>query len=285
MQHAFNQHWTLSADYTHEQGNHGYRGYSLHRRHESVHAAHPDVDPNYDPDQASVVPNLNLFKSDNRSSYNALMIVAAGQCVARFNLIAQLHALERKTWGCVLGELFDYVNGVCDPLNPFGPGDYGPSGEDVTHRFVLAGTLAPSGRHRTDHPHPGRKRAPHHAHHCRRDSRAVDQRSGDRRSTQFRGTPFIQVDIRVSRPFKIRRSLGSSSLRRVLQSLQPQQSRRELRHRPHAASGSSSSGTSRTTSPTSALTADCSTTKPITSLKQLASRPAAWETSSAPAPR
>jgi hypothetical protein len=41
----------------------------------------------------------------------------------------------------LLGELFDYVNGVCDPLHPFAPGDYGPSGEDVTHRFVLAGTL------------------------------------------------------------------------------------------------------------------------------------------------
>jgi hypothetical protein len=28
VQHALNQHWTLSADYTHEQGNHGYRAYS-----------------------------------------------------------------------------------------------------------------------------------------------------------------------------------------------------------------------------------------------------------------
>ena len=28
VQHAFNEHWTVSADYTHEQGNHGYRGYS-----------------------------------------------------------------------------------------------------------------------------------------------------------------------------------------------------------------------------------------------------------------
>ena len=26
-------------------------------------------------------------------------------------------------------------------LNAFGPGDYGPSGEDVRHRFVLAGTV------------------------------------------------------------------------------------------------------------------------------------------------
>ena len=26
-------------------------------------------------------------------------------------------------------------------LDAFGPGDYGPSGEDVRHRFVLAGTV------------------------------------------------------------------------------------------------------------------------------------------------
>ena len=41
----------------------------------------------------------------------------------------------------MLGELFDYVDGVCDPLHAFGKGDFGPSGEDVTHRFVLAGIL------------------------------------------------------------------------------------------------------------------------------------------------
>ena len=29
VQHAFNQHWTLAADYTHEEGNHGYRAYSF----------------------------------------------------------------------------------------------------------------------------------------------------------------------------------------------------------------------------------------------------------------
>jgi len=56
-------------------------------------------------------------------------------------LTANYTLSKAKTWGCLLGELFDYVNGVCDPLNPFGPGDYGPSGEDVTDRFVLAGTL------------------------------------------------------------------------------------------------------------------------------------------------
>jgi hypothetical protein len=33
------------------------------------------------------------------------------------------------------------VNGVCDPLHAFAKGDYGPSGEDVMHRAVLAGTV------------------------------------------------------------------------------------------------------------------------------------------------
>ena len=41
----------------------------------------------------------------------------------------------------MLGELFDYVNGVCNPLHAFAKGDYGPSGEDVRHRLVVAGTL------------------------------------------------------------------------------------------------------------------------------------------------
>src|SRR5258708_29183550 len=50
------------------------------------------------------------------------------------------------TWGAVVGELFDYVNGVSDVRNPFGPGDHGPSGEDVRHRFVLAGTLRLPGK-------------------------------------------------------------------------------------------------------------------------------------------
>ena len=48
---------------------------------------------------------------------------------------------------------------------------------------------------------------------------------------QFRGTPYIQADFRVSRPIRIRRALGDPAICRVLQPLQPQQSRRELRDR------------------------------------------------------
>src|SRR5262252_7859227 len=106
----------------------------------------PASDPNFDADQQSVVPNVKVFRSDNRSSYNALMIHLQGNVSRRFNLVANYTLASAKTWGCVLGELFDYVNGVCNPLKAFGPGDYGPSGEDVRHRFVLAGTVnAPGG--------------------------------------------------------------------------------------------------------------------------------------------
>ncbi len=67
-------------------------------------------------------------------------------CRGRFNLIANYSFSSAKTWGCILGELFDYVNGVCNPLRPFGPGDYGPSGEDVGSRVVVAGIFrAPAG--------------------------------------------------------------------------------------------------------------------------------------------
>ena len=113
-QHAFNEHWILSADYTHEQGNHGYRAYPY--------------------------PDVTIFRSDNRSSYNSLMLHAQAN-MRRFSLTANYTLSKAQTWGCLLGELFDYVNGVCDPLNAFNRGDYGPSGEDVRHRFVLAGTV------------------------------------------------------------------------------------------------------------------------------------------------
>ncbi len=201
MQHALNRNWTVSADFTHEQGNHGYRGYSFTSDSNLFTPLIPTSDPTYDADQQSVVPNLNLFKSDNRSSYNALMIVARGNVSGRFNLIAHYTLSSAKTWGCLLGELFDYVNGVCNPLNPFGPGDYGPSGEDVLHRFVLAGTLhLPGGIELTTLTQAESARPI-----------TLTTPAGDRavvngvKTTldQFRGTPFIQADFRVSRPIRI----------------------------------------------------------------------------------
>ncbi len=206
--HAFTPNWTLSADYTHEQGNRGYRAYNYTAGYTLFTPLIPTSDPNYQADQMNAVPNVSVFKSDNRSSYNALMLHLQGNVTRRFNLVANYTLSRAQTWGCVLGELFDYVNGVCNPLNPFGPGDYGPSGEDITSRFVLAGTLfLPGGfevstitQAETGRPitlttpvdvngfgDPGNDRAIVNGVQTTMD--------------QFRGTPYIQADLRVSRPF------------------------------------------------------------------------------------
>ncbi len=174
VQHAFNANWILSADYTLETGMHGYRRYNF--------------------------PNVSVFRTDNRSSYKAFLLHLQGNASRRLNLVANYTLSSAKTWGCQIGELFDYVNGVCDPFNAFAPGDYGPSGEDVRHRFVLAGTLhAPVGfdvafLSQAETARPITLTTP----------------AGDRvvingvKSTldQFRGTPYMQTDLRVSRPVK-----------------------------------------------------------------------------------
>jgi len=216
VERAFSQHWTASADYTHEQGNHGYRAYSYSSDDGSGNGniftpLIPASDPNYDADQANVVPNLNVFKSDNRSSYNALMLKLQGNVSRRFNLTAHYTLSSAKTWGCALGELFDYVNGVCDPLHPFAAGDYGPSGEDVTHRFVLAGTLhvpggfeittvtqAESARPFTITKEDGTRIAVQFAGSTQAAPTSLDA---------FRGTPYIQVDMRVARAIKVNERL------------------------------------------------------------------------------
>jgi outer membrane receptor protein involved in Fe transport len=191
IQHAFNAHWTASADYTHEEGNHAYRAYP--------YAAGTSL---FAPDPANQadVPNVSVFKSDNRSSYNALMLHLQGNVPRRFNLVANYTLAKAQTWGCVLGELFDYVNGVCDPLNPFRPGDYGPSGEDVIHRFVLAGTVYVPGGFELTTLTQAESARPYTITLADNSDRILI--NGVRTSLdQFRGTPYIQADLRVSRPF------------------------------------------------------------------------------------
>ena len=175
VQHSFNANWTASADYTYEDGQHGYRGYTY--------------------------PDVTIFRSNNRSSYNALMLQVQGNVARRFNLTAHYTLSSAKTWGCALGELFDYVNGVCDPLNAFGPGDYGPSGEDVRHRFVLAGTLYIPGGFEVTTLTQAESARPF----------TITNEEGTRISVNgnptsldvFRGTPYVQVDMRVARPIKL----------------------------------------------------------------------------------
>jgi Carboxypeptidase regulatory-like domain/TonB dependent receptor len=183
IEHAFNAQWLVSADYTHEQGNHGYRRYDY------------TAGVNLPAD----APNIALFKSDNRSSYNGLSIHLQGNVSRHFNLIANYTLAKAQTWGCVLGELFDYVNGVCDPLNPFARGDYGPSGEDVRHRFVLAGSWRLAGGFELTTLSQAESARPFTI----TTADGLDRIfvNGVKTSLdEFRGTPYIQVDLRVSRP-------------------------------------------------------------------------------------
>jgi len=191
VQHALDEHWTFSADYTHEQGNHGYRAF---------------------PYAAATV-----FESDNRSSYNALMLHLQGN-TRRFNLVANYTLSKAQTWGCVLGELFDYVDGVCQvpsgfnypnagQLDAFGPGDYGPSGEDVRHRFVLAGTLHIPGGFEVSTVAQLESARPITITTADNSGRiSIQLNNGPDMYTsldEFRGTPYLQTDLRVTRPFKI----------------------------------------------------------------------------------
>ena len=193
VQHAFNRNWTLSADWTHEQGVHAYRAYNFV-------AGDSLLAPN--PADQDFVPNITLYKSDNRSTYNALSVRVQGNMTRRFQMQAHYTLASAKTWGCQVGELFDYVNGVCDPLHAFAPGDYGPSGEDVRHRFLLAGTFrAPFGLELTtlsqfESARPFTMTTP------ATGNRAVVN-GVETSLDQFRGTPYAQVDLRVARPFSI----------------------------------------------------------------------------------
>jgi hypothetical protein len=177
VQHAFNANWTLSTDFTLETGMHGYRHYNF---------------PN------PTFGSIAVFRSDNRSSYKALKVHLQGNVRKRLSLVANYTLSSAKTWGCVLGELFDYVNGVCDPFNAFAPGDYGPSGEDVTHRAVLIGTFRAPGGFEVSFLSQAESARPITLTNAAGTDRAVVD--GVKTTLdEFRGTPYIQTDLRVSR--------------------------------------------------------------------------------------
>ena len=195
VQHAFSANWALSADYIHEQGNHSYRAYSYTGGTNLFTPLLPVTDPN----QATYVPDVNVFHSDNRSSYNGLLVHLQGNVSRRLTLIANYTLSKAQTWGCVLGELFDYVNGVCNPLDPFGPGDYGPSGEDVLQRFVFAGTWQAPGDVELSGLSQAESARPFTITTADNSGR-IAIKGIPTKLDQFRGTPYIQTDLRVSRP-------------------------------------------------------------------------------------
>ncbi len=206
VEHAFSDKWKMSANYTHEAGVHAFRRYQYS-------AGYTLFSPLYTSDTATqqqYVPDLSVFRSDNRSRYDGLSLHLQGNVSDRFNLVMNYTLSSAKTWGCVLGELFDYVNGVCNPQNAFAKGDYGPSGEDVTHRFVLAGTFRLWGDvelttlSQAESARPFTMTTPVDVNGF---GDAIDDRAivnGVQTGLdQFRGTPYIQVDLRASRPFSL----------------------------------------------------------------------------------
>ncbi len=163
MQHAFSRNWTVGADYTHEQGNHGYRGYDFTSGTNLFTPLIPASDPTYNADQQSVVPNLNLFKSDNRSSYNALMIVAQGNVNHRFNLIAHYTLSSAKTWGCLSGRTLRLRERRLRSAACLRSRRLRALRRRRPAPFRVGRNVPSSGRSRTHHSDPGRIRAPHHA--------------------------------------------------------------------------------------------------------------------------
>jgi hypothetical protein len=169
------------------------------------------------------------------------------------------------------------VDGVCQlpsgALDAFGPGDYGPSGEDVRHRFVLAGTLHIPGGFELTTINQFESARPITI--TNADNTARIYVNGAYTSLdEFRGTPYIQSDLRVARPFKInerwqlypfveffnifnRNNPGANFAVNVVQLPVPQ-----AQMMPDPVTG--------ITNVTSVCAvADCSQTVPITSLKQL----------------
>ena len=190
FEHAFKNNWRVNVTYEHQQGVHQYRRYE------------------YTPGFGIPVdaPAVSLFRTDNRSIYNGLALQLQHRFSERFEVTANYVLSHATTWGATVGELFDYVNGVSNVLDPFGPGDHGPSGEDIRHRFVLAGVLqlpwkfevSTLSQFESARPFTLSTPADVNGDGVVGNDRAVVngvQTSLD----EFRGTPFYQVDLRVSR--------------------------------------------------------------------------------------
>lgn len=190
FEHAFKNNWRMNVTYERQQGVHQYRRYE------------------YTPGFGIPIdaPAVSLFRTDNRSIYNGLALQLQHRFTDRFEVTANYVLSHATTWGATVGELFDYVNGVSNVLDPFGPGDHGPSGEDIRHRLVLVGVLqlpwkfevSTLSQFESARPFTLSTPADVNGDGVVGNDRAVvngAQTSLD----QFRGTPFYQVDLRVSR--------------------------------------------------------------------------------------
>jgi hypothetical protein len=201
VERALSRDWKLNVFYEHQEGVHQYRRYEYAGGVTLNSAAFPGMEP-----------NLSLFKTDNRSRYDGMTVMVQHRLSHRFELTAHYTLASAATWGAVVGELFDYVNGVSDVRNPFGPGDYGPSGEDVRHRFVLAGVLQLPYRFelstlaQVESARPFTIGTPVDVNGDGIDFNDRAVVNGVQTTLdQFRGRGFLQADLRLSRDFEFAR--------------------------------------------------------------------------------
>ena len=187
---ALSNTWTLDVHFEHVKGNHQYR------RYEYVGGVTLPAD----------APNISDFRADNRSRYDGVTFLIRHRFSNRFELSADYTLANAATWGATVGELFDYVNGVSNVRNSFGPGDYGPSGEDVRHRVVIAGILQLPFKFEVSMLSQWESARPFTL------TTPVDVNGdgvvGNDRAVingvqtsldEFRGTPYYQTDLRVTR--------------------------------------------------------------------------------------
>jgi hypothetical protein len=193
VEHRFGNSWLLNVQFEHQEGNHQYQ------RYEYIAGFTLPAD----------APNVSVFRSGNRSSYNGLAAQIQHSFSKRFELNAHYTLSSATTYGAVLGELFDYVNGVSDVNDAFGPGDHGPSGEDVRHRAVIAGILHLPGAFEVstlsqfESARPFTLTTPVDVNN---DGNPLNDRAVvngvQTTMDEFRGKAYIQIDLRVSRPIK-----------------------------------------------------------------------------------
>jgi hypothetical protein len=194
LERSLTANWRLDVRYEHQQGVHQYR------RYEYISGYTLPAD----------APSISLFRSDNRSRYDGVSLGIQHRLSSHFDLSAHYTLATASTWGAVVGELFDYVNGVSNVNRAFGPRDHGPSGEDVRHRLVLTGTVRLPGKidlatlSQFESARPFTIGTPFDVNH---DGDPTNDRAvvnGVQTSLdQFRGTPFYQVDLRISRSIRL----------------------------------------------------------------------------------
>ena len=264
MEHEFAKAWRLSVNYEHQQGVHQYRRYEYVAQ-DALNAPNATL--------PSTAPDISVFRTDNRSRYDGVAF-AINHNSKRLELTAHYTLAKATTWGANVGELFDYVNGVTSVTNPFGPGDHGPSGEDVRHRFVLAGTVHLPGAVDVSTLSQFESARPYTLGtgvDINGDGVANDRAVVNGQKTtldEFRGTPIAQVDMRVSRDFKFGEHIELRPFVEFFNLLNRQNPGNnfvaDIGALPVPASEVAAGNVTHV-----CLNADCSATRPITSLNDL----------------